>query len=168
MGEGRGSICYSFLLFLHCGGGGFPSSVVLPIPIQDVACRGLAGKEWNHGVGCGVEVAPVIGQYFVLGCFSTVRWPGQHCHCPRNPGGLCFHSLSSLRFSLRALLCHWIGDATEDSLCLTHHVLRNSWNMFEVKVGPPLVLSSSGAPYVWNSCRQMDVNLDVVASPGSS
>ena len=34
----------------------------------------------------------------------------QHCHCPRNLGGLYFHLLSSLRFLLRVLTSHWIGD----------------------------------------------------------
>ena len=96
-GEGCGYICYTIQLFLHCGDGGFPHSVVLPLPIQCVACRGLAVQEWNLRVGSGIGVTPVIGQYFGLGCFSTARWPEQHCHCPRNPGGLCSPSLSSLR-----------------------------------------------------------------------
>ena len=42
--------------------------------------------------------------------------------------------------------------ATEDSLCLTHHLQRNSWNMLEVKGGLPSVLISYGAPYI-DSCR---------------
>ena len=58
------------------------------------------------------------------------------------------------------------GYVTEDSLCLAHHVWRNSWNMPEVKSGQPLEFSSSGVPYVWNRCRQMDTNLDGVAWPG--
>ena len=51
------------------------------------------------------------------------------------------------------------GYATEDCLRLTHHVLMNSWNALEAKGGPPSVLSSSGAPYVWNRCWQMDITL---------
>ena len=58
------------------------------------------------------------------------------------------------------------GNATEDSLCLTHHVWRNFWNMLEVKGGPPSIRSLSGVPYVWNMCWQMDINLDVVVWPG--
>ena len=58
------------------------------------------------------------------------------------------------------------GYVMEDSLCLTHHVLRNSWNVLEVKGGPPSVLSSSEAWYLWNSCQQMDFNLVVVAWHG--
>ena len=60
-----------------------------------------------------------------------------------------------------------LGYAMEDSLCLTHYVLRNSWNVLKAKGGPPLVLSSSGAPYIWNNCWQMDISLVVVAWPGS-
>ena len=103
MGEDCGYICYTFLLFLLCGGGEYLWGIALLLPIQSVACRGLTVKEWNHGVGSGVGVALVIGQYFGLGCFSAARWPGQHCHCPRTSpprGLLCFHSLSSLQFSL--------------------------------------------------------------------
>ena len=55
------------------------------------------------------------------------------------------------------------GYATEDNLCLTHHVLRNSSNLLEAKGELPSVLSSSEAQYVWNSCRQMDINLVTVA-----
>ena len=58
---------------LHCGGGGFPRGIVLPLPIRGVACRGLAVQEWNSGVGGGVGVALVIGQYFGLGCSGTAR-----------------------------------------------------------------------------------------------
>ena len=58
------------------------------------------------------------------------------------------------------------GYATEDRLCFTPHVWRNSWNAVEVNGWPPSVLISSGVPYVWNSCRQMDINFDVVAWPG--
>ena len=54
------------------------------------------------------------------------------------------------------------GYATEDSLCLTHYVLRSSWNMLEVKGGSLSVLSLFGAPYAWYSCQLMDINLDVV------
>ena len=78
--EGCEYICYIFLLFLPCGGGGFPCDVALPLPIRGVACRGLVVKEWNHGVVGGVGVAVVIDQYFGLGCFGTARWPRQHCH----------------------------------------------------------------------------------------
>ena len=108
--EGCGYICYTFLLLLHCGGREFLHGVALPLPIQGMVCRGLTVKEWNHGVGGGVGVAPVICQYFGLGCFSTARCPRQYGHCPRKPGGLCFHSLSSLRFSPQALPDHWVGD----------------------------------------------------------
>ena len=38
-----------------------------------VACRGLTVQEWNPRVDDGVGVAPVIGQYFGLGCFGTAR-----------------------------------------------------------------------------------------------
>ena len=100
MMEGCGYICYTFLQFLHCSGGGFPCGIVLPLPIQGGACRGLAVQEWNLEVTGGVGVLLVIGQYFGLGCYGTARWPGQHCPCPRNPGGQCSHSLSSLQFSL--------------------------------------------------------------------
>ena len=58
------------------------------------------------------------------------------------------------------------GYATEDSLCLTRYIIRNSWNMLEAKGGLPSVLSSSGVSYALNSCQQMDINLDVVAWPG--
>ena len=57
------------------------------------------------------------------------------------------------------------GYATEDNLCLTDHVWRSSWNMLEVKGGPPSVLSSSGVPYVsigvnrWTSTWMWQHNL---------
>ena len=60
--EGCEYICSIFLLFLHCSGGEFSRGVALPLPIPGVACRGLAVKEWSHGVGGGVGVALVIGQ----------------------------------------------------------------------------------------------------------
>ena len=60
MGEGCGYICYTYLLFLHGGGGGFAHDVGPLLPIWAVACRRLAVKEWSHGVGSGV-VVPVIG-----------------------------------------------------------------------------------------------------------
>ena len=113
--EGCEYICYIFLLFLNCSGGEFPHGVALQLPISGVACRGLAVKEWSHGVGGGVGVAPVIDQYFRLG--GTARSPGQHCHCPRKLGGLCLLSLSSLWFSLRTLPGHWIGDMRRRILC---------------------------------------------------
>ena len=71
--EGCRYICYTFLLFLHCGGEGFARGVVPPLPIWGMACRGLAVKEWNQRVGGGVVVALVIGQYFGLGCFGAAR-----------------------------------------------------------------------------------------------
>ena len=48
---------------MHYAGGGFHRSVVPPLSIQDVACRGLSVKQWNHGVGSEVGLLPVIGQY---------------------------------------------------------------------------------------------------------
>ena len=57
--------------------------------------------------------------------------------------------------------------ATEDSLCFIHDVWRNCWwNMLEVDSGQLSVLSSSGVPYAWNSCWQMDINLDVIVWHG--
>ena len=53
-----------------------------------------------------------------------------------------------------------------NSLCLIYHILRNSSIILEVKGRPPSVLTSSGVPYVWNNCWQMNVNLDLVAWPG--
>ena len=135
-----------------------------------VACRGLAVKEWNHGVDGGVGVVRLIGQYFGLGYFDTARWPRKHCHCPRNPVGrpvFPFTILFAVFTVSSARLLDW-GYVTEDSLCLTHCVSRNSWNMLEVKGGLLSVLSLSQAPYDWNSYWQMDINLDEVAWPGSS
>ena len=43
----NGYICYTFLLFWHNGGGGFLHCCAA-IPIQGVACRGLAVKEWRR------------------------------------------------------------------------------------------------------------------------
>ena len=71
--QGYEYICYTFLLFLHCGDGGFPHGVVPPLPILGVVCRGLAVQERNPRVSGGVGVVVVIGQYFVLGCFGTAR-----------------------------------------------------------------------------------------------
>ena len=99
----------TFLLFCCFSGGGVHCDVEQLLPIRGVACRGLAVKGWNHGVSGEVRVAPGISQYLGLGCFGIVEWPGQHCRCPRNLGGLCFHSLSSSRFSLQVLPSHWIG-----------------------------------------------------------
>ena len=109
MGVGCGCVYWTFLLFCVFGGGGVHCGIEQLLPIRGVACRGLAVKGWNHGVSGEVEVAPVIGQYLGLGCFGIVEWPGQHCHCPRNLRDLCFHSLSSLRFSPLVLPGHWIG-----------------------------------------------------------
>ena len=109
MGKGCEDIYHTFLLFWHCGGGGVFCGIVPLIPIQGEACRGLIVREWNHGVGGGVGVVPVIDRYLGLGCFRTVGWLGQHCHCPRRIGGPCFHSLSSLQFLPRVLPGHWIG-----------------------------------------------------------
>ena len=135
-------------------GGGVHRGVVQLLPIRGVACRGLTVKEWNHRVGGGAGVVPVIGQYLGLRCFGIVEWPERHFHCPRN--------LFTVLTASSARPLDW-GCATEDSLCLTHHVLKNSWNMLEVKGGPPLIPSLSGAPYVRNRCQQMDINLVVVA-----
>ena len=65
MGKGVEYIFYTFLLFWNYGGEGFLHGIVLPISIQGVACRRLAVKEWNHGVGGGVGVMPVswIGMF---------------------------------------------------------------------------------------------------------
>ena len=41
-------------------------------PFRVRLCRGLVMRGWNHGVGSEVGVAPVIGQYLGLGCFSIV------------------------------------------------------------------------------------------------
>ena len=71
----------------------------------------------NHRVGGGVGVVPMIGHYFGLGCFGTARWPRQHCHGLRNPGDLCFHSLSSLWFSPQALPGYWIEDMRLTIVC---------------------------------------------------
>ena len=144
---------------MHCGVVRFLHSIVLPLPIWNVVFRGLAVKEWNYRVCGGVGVVPVIGQYLGLRFFSSTGWPGWHCHCPGNLWVLYFHSLSSSGFYHELCLEY----VTEDSLCFTQHIWRNSWNMPEVKGGAPSVLSSSGVPYVWNSCQQMDINLDVVA-----
>ena len=96
-------ICYTFLLLLHCSGGGFLCGIVLPLPIQGVACRGLAVKECNRWWS---SIVPVIDQYLGLVCFSTAGWPKQHCHSPRNLGYLYYHLLSSLQFLLWALPSH--------------------------------------------------------------
>ena len=109
IGGDCGCVYCTFLLFCSFSGGGVHHGVEQLLPIRSVACRGLAVKEQNHGVGGEVRVAPVIGQYLRLGCFGIVEWPGQHCRCPRNLGGLCFHSLSSSRFSPRVLPGNWIG-----------------------------------------------------------
>ena len=134
---------------------------------QDVVCKGMVAKGWNPGAGGGVVVVPVIGQYLELWYFCTARWLERPCHCPGNLECLCFRWLSSLQFftasSARPL--DW-GYATEDRLCFTPHIWRNSWNAVEVNGWPPSVLISSGVPYVWNCCRQMDINFDVVAWPG--
>ena len=146
--EGCGYICHIFLLFLHCGGGEFPCGVAPPLPIQGVACRGSAVKEWNHGVSGGVGVALVIGQYFELGCFGIATLLlSKELWVPVFPFTILFAVFTTS--SARPL--DW-GYMTEDSLCLTHHILRNFWNMLEVKGRLLLVLSSSGAPYVRNSC----------------
>ena len=61
--------------------------------------------EWMEPRSRGkVGVVPVIGQYCGLGCFSIIEWPRQHCHCPRNLGSLCFHSLSCLQCHVKVLL----------------------------------------------------------------
>ena len=39
--------------------------------------------------------------------------------------------------------------------------------MLEVRGGLLSLLSSLGVPYVWNSCWQININLDVVAWPGT-
>ena len=75
MGEGCGCMYCTFLLFCCFNSGGVHRSVEQLLPIQGVACRGLAEKGWNHGVGGEVKVVPVIGQYLGLGCFSIVEWP---------------------------------------------------------------------------------------------
>ena len=103
---------YTFLLFLHCSGGGFPCGVALLQLIQGVDCRGLAVKEWNHGVGGGVGVVPMIGQYFGLGCFSIARWPGQQCHCLRSLGACV--SIHYLLCGFHREICPAIGLGTCD------------------------------------------------------
>ena len=121
-GLGCGCVYCTVLLFCHFGGGGVHHGIEQLLPIQGVACRGLAVKVWNHRVGSEVEIALVIGPCLGFGCFGIVEWPGQHCCCPRNLWDLCFHSLSSLQFSpSSAQPLDW-GYATEDSLCFTHHV----------------------------------------------
>ena len=44
-GKGCEYICYIFLLFWHCVGGGFLIGIVQLLPFHGVACRGLAVKE---------------------------------------------------------------------------------------------------------------------------
>ena len=100
MGKGCEYIYCPFQLFCHCGGGGVLHGIVSPLPIQCGTCRELVVRGWNHGVSSEIVVAPVIGQYLGLGCFDSVEWPGQHCHCSKNFGSLCFHSLFSLWFLL--------------------------------------------------------------------
>ena len=75
-GRDCGCVYCTFLLFCCFGGGGVHRGIEQLLPIQGVACRGLAVKGWNHGVGGEVEVVPVIGQYLGLGCFGIVEWPG--------------------------------------------------------------------------------------------
>ena len=106
-----------------------------------------------------------------------ILWIGVFWHCKiaratlslsKEPWGPVFPF--TILFAVFTASSAWTLDwryATKDSLCLTHHILRNSWNALEVKGKPPLVLSSSGAPYVLNGCWQMDINLVVVVWPGS-
>ena len=117
-GEGCGYICYNLLLFLHCGwdGGGFSCMLCHCYSFKVWL---LEDWLWRNGitVDSGIGVVPVIEKYLGLGCFGTARWPRQHCQFPRNPAGMCFHSLSSLQFSLWALPSHWIGDAWLRIVC---------------------------------------------------
>ena len=57
----NGEKLWVYLLYLSTIGGEFPRGIVLLLPIQGVAYRGMAVKEWNHGVGSGVGIAPVTG-----------------------------------------------------------------------------------------------------------
>ena len=109
-----GRVCWyvycTFLLFWCFGGGGVHGSVVQLLPIQGVACRGLAIKGWNHGVSGEVGVASVIGLYIWFGLFRYCTMAQATLSLSKEPWvGLCFHSLSSSRFLLRVLLGHWIG-----------------------------------------------------------
>ena len=101
-----------------------------------------------------------------IGVFRYGRMARETLSLSKEPWGLVFPFtiLFAVLTVSSARQLDW-GYATEDSLCLTHYVWRNFWNMLEVKGGPPSVLSSSGVPYVWNRCWQMDINLDEVAWP---
>ena len=109
MGRGCGCVYCTFVLFWRFGGGVIHHGIVQLLPIQGVACRSLDVKGWNYKVGGEVGVAPVIGHYFQLGYFWIVEWPKQNCHCPKDLGGLCFHSLSTSWFLPWVLPSHWIG-----------------------------------------------------------
>ena len=115
---------------------------MLPLSIQGAACRGLAVKEWNHGVG----VAPIGVFWYFKMAWATLS-------LSKEPWGPAFpFTILFVVFTTSSARPLYWGYAMEDSQCLTLHVLRNSWNVLEVKGGLLSVLSSSRAPYVWNSC----------------
>ena len=159
-----GCVYCTFLLFCCFGVRGVHRGIEQLLPIRGVACSRLAVKGWNHRVCGEVRAAPMIGQYLGLGCFG-MAWTT--LSLSKEPWGPVFpFTILFVIFTVSSARPLNRGYATEDSLCLTHHVWRNSWNTLEMKGGPPSVLSSSGVLYVWNRCRQMGINLDVVAWAG--
>ena len=105
------------------------------LPIQSVACRGLAVKEWNPEVNSRVGVG--------IASDRPILWIGVFWHCR-----MAWATLSLLKepwrsafpftihFGVFTKSSAWLLDlrhVIEDSLCFIYHIWRNSWNILEVK-----------------------------------
>ena len=133
------SWCFVTAIHLRCG--------LWRIGCEEIELR---SRRWSRSYACD-------GLLLWIGVSLLHDGPGDIVDVQGTLGHV-FTFLFAVFTTISAPSLHW-GHATEDSPCFPHHIWSNCRDILSVKGGS----SSSGLPYVWNSCQQIDINLDVAA-----